>query len=59
MTVARDSSLTAPPRPLAAADPTEPEKAALVRMTGVSPRQINTWFSNARMRIWRRAVEKL
>jgi hypothetical protein len=28
-------------------------------MTGVSPRQISTWLSNTRMRIWRPVVEGL
>jgi hypothetical protein len=41
------------------ADPSELEKAALVRMTGVSLSRVNNWLSNARVRIWRPAVESL
>ena len=47
-----------PPAP-APADPSEEEKATLVRLTGVSLRQINNWLSNARVRIWRPTVEAL
>ncbi|EKX44595.1 hypothetical protein GUITHDRAFT_163489 [Guillardia theta CCMP2712] len=39
--------------------PSEAEKANLVRLTGVSLKQINNWMSNARVRIWRPAVQIL
>ena len=41
------------------ADPSELEKQALVGMTGLSLNRINNWMSNARVRIWRPAVEGL
>eukprot|EP00960_Hanusia_phi_P054150 762558-Hanusia_phi.AAC.1 len=39
--------------------PSEAEKTNLVRLTGVSLKQINNWMSNARVRIWRPAVQIL
>ena len=36
--------------------PTSGEKKELMQQTGLSLKQINQWFINARVRVWRPAV---
>lgn len=39
--------------------PTEDQKAQLARETGLSHQQVNYWFINARVRIWRPMLETI
>jgi hypothetical protein len=39
--------------------PTKSEKLALVKSTGLEMKQINQWFINARVRVWRPAVQMM
>merc|ERR1719181_1894977 len=39
--------------------PTDGQKEMLARVGEVSPAQIATWFINARMRLWKPAIDKL
>jgi hypothetical protein len=38
--------------------PTEAEKRDLVEQTGLSMRQLSTWFTNARKRLWRPMIQE-
>jgi hypothetical protein len=38
--------------------PTEAEKRDLVERTGLSMRQLSTWFTNARKRLWRPMIQQ-
>ena len=39
--------------------PDEEEKARLVQLTGITLRQINNWFSNTRVRLWRPCIDSI